>query len=93
MARLTLIFVLGYLTEWGIINDMKVHFNEDITSAVIFIEKTTKFTVEFLTLNRISRTNYHINCGDKHIRTKTAIDCAKEAKKLILLKKFKLKGE
>lgn len=89
MSTFTIIFPLGYLREWNVITDLDVCTNEELTSAIIFLKKK-RFTYDFITLNRISRTNYHINYGNLHIRTKTALQCAKELKKLILQKKFNL---
>ena len=70
-------------------NVKKIYENETSTALVIVITES-RFFSEFVTINRLSKFNYHINCGKYHCYTRTAKQAVKIVKEIINKKYFNL---
>lgn len=73
----TIITVQSYLKQMGVLNNVQDIIENEESTALVLVLKKTRFFGECVTLNRISRSNYHINYGAYHRRARTAKQSAK----------------
>ena len=72
-------------------NVKKIYENETSTALTIVITES-RFYSEFVTINRLSKFNYHINYGNYHCYTRTAKQAVKIVKEIINKKYFNLEA-
>lgn len=74
---------MPYLKEYQILYHVdEIIENEESTALVLILSKN-RFFGDFITVNRISRTNYHINYSNYHRRARTAKETARILKFII----------
>lgn len=79
----TIIELYAQLKRTGVLNNVKEIYENERSTALVIVVTKSRFFAECVTINRISRQNYHINSGSEHIRTRTAHQGAKQVKRLI----------
>ena len=79
----TIIELYAQLKRTGVLNNVKEIYENERSTALVIVVTKSRFFAECITINRISRQNYHINSGSVHIRTRTALQGAKQVKLLI----------
>lgn len=79
----TIIELYAQLKRTGALNNVKEIYENERSTALVIVVTKSRFFADCITINRISRQNYHINSGSVHIRTRTARQGAKFVRQLI----------
>ena len=77
----------------GVLDHVEKIYQNETGSALVIVVRANRWFAECITVNRISRTNYHINAGSVHYRTRTSHQAVAKVKGLLREIKFDIQKE
>ena len=90
MSEKNLIWLIDDLERSGVLDDVKTTYENESRTAYVIVVRQGRFFADCVTVNRLSRVCYHINCGSQHYYTRTSYEAVKIVKMLIKKIKFQV---